>query len=149
MERRRNLSSFPQYFQNISNFRGQITYSSVKCGCSIYLFFIYLYIFFNSANLLCRGTDILKYFQSPLDFEITRVKCILVCNCITVHVFAINIGTPKLLLDLPHCAFEILRKDTFYSAFYSEWKNWLVIDNIINHLSCLFLGLVFKYLPQN
>ena len=30
--------------------------SFVKCGCSIYFFF-------NSANLICRGTDISKYFR--------------------------------------------------------------------------------------
>ena len=34
---------------NISNFRSQITYSFVKCGCSIYFFL-------NSANLICRCT---------------------------------------------------------------------------------------------
>ena len=32
---RSNFFSFPQYFQNISNFRSQITYSFVKCGASI------------------------------------------------------------------------------------------------------------------
>ena len=31
-----NFSSFPQYFQYISNFRSQITYSFVKWGCSTY-----------------------------------------------------------------------------------------------------------------
>ena len=31
-----NFSSFPQYFKYISDFRSQITYSFVKCGCSIY-----------------------------------------------------------------------------------------------------------------
>ena len=40
VEKRRNCSysSFPQYFQYISNFRSQITYSFVKCGCLIYWF---------------------------------------------------------------------------------------------------------------
>ena len=41
MEKRRNcsnFSSFPQYFQYVSNFRSQITYSFVKCGCTIYCF---------------------------------------------------------------------------------------------------------------
>ena len=61
------ISSVPQYFQH---FRSQITYSFVKYGWSIYFFL-------RSANLICRGTDILKYF-SPLNFEITRVNCILV-----------------------------------------------------------------------
>ena len=31
-----NFTTFPQYFLHISNFRSQITYLFVKCGCSIY-----------------------------------------------------------------------------------------------------------------
>ena len=56
---RSNFSSFPQYFQYISNFRSQITYSYMKCGCSIYFVF-------NFANLTCRCTDISKYFRESL-----------------------------------------------------------------------------------
>ena len=33
-----NFSSFPHYIIYISNFRSQITYSFVKCGCLIYCF---------------------------------------------------------------------------------------------------------------
>ena len=51
--------SFPQYFHYISNFRSQISYSSVECECSIYFFL-------NSANLICRGTDISKYLRESL-----------------------------------------------------------------------------------
>ena len=61
------FSSFPQYFQYISNFRSQFTYSFVKCGCSIYFFP-------NSANLICQGTDVSKFYESPLEFEVTRVN---------------------------------------------------------------------------
>ena len=53
------FSSFPQYFQYISNFRSQITYTFVKCCWSIHFFL-------NSANLICRYTDILKYFRESL-----------------------------------------------------------------------------------
>ena len=53
------FSSFPQYFQYISNFKSPITYIFVKCGCSNYFFL-------NSANLICRGTDISKYFRESL-----------------------------------------------------------------------------------
>ena len=56
---RSNLSSFPQYFHYISNFKSPITYKFVKCGCSNYFFL-------NSANLICRGTDISKYFRESL-----------------------------------------------------------------------------------
>ena len=35
---RSNFSSFPQYFQYISNFKSPITYIFVKCGCSNYFF---------------------------------------------------------------------------------------------------------------
>ena len=45
--------------QCISNFRNQVTYSFVKCGCSIYFFL-------NFANLICRGMDILKYSTMSL-----------------------------------------------------------------------------------
>ena len=57
-EERSNFSAFPHYFQYISNFRKQITYSFVESGYSIYFFL-------NSANL-CRGTDTSKYIgESP------------------------------------------------------------------------------------
>ena len=56
---RSNFSSFPQYFQYISNFKSPITYTFVKCGCSIYCFP-------HSAILICRGTDISKYFRESL-----------------------------------------------------------------------------------
>ena len=46
-------SSFHNIF-NISLTSSPITYIFVKCGCSNYFFF-------NSANLICRGTDISKY----------------------------------------------------------------------------------------
>ena len=54
-----NFSSFLQYCQYISNFRSQITYSFVKIDCLIY-FFHY------SANLICRGSDISKYFRESV-----------------------------------------------------------------------------------
>ena len=50
---------FPQYFQYISQFRSKITYSFVKCGYSIYFVL-------NSVNLICRSTDISKYFRHSL-----------------------------------------------------------------------------------
>ena len=67
---RSNFSSFPQYFQYISNFKSPITYIFVKCGCLNY-FFHY------SANLICWGTDISKYFRESLwirDNEDQRYK---------------------------------------------------------------------------
>ena len=67
---RSNFSSFPQSFSNISNFRSQITYSFVKCGCSI-----------NFFPQFCKS-DMSRYgylevSQSALDFKITRVNCTL------------------------------------------------------------------------
>ena len=56
---RSNFSSFPQYFQIISNFKSQITYIFVKCGCSNYYSL-------NSANMIYRGTDISNYFSESL-----------------------------------------------------------------------------------
>ena len=51
--KRGEIFSFPQYFNS------PITYIFVKCGCSNYFFF-------SSANLICRGTDISKYFRESL-----------------------------------------------------------------------------------
>ena len=48
--------------KNISNFKSPITYIFVKCGCSNYFFL-------NSANLICRGTDISKYFRYSLGIQ--------------------------------------------------------------------------------
>ena len=56
---RSNFSPFPQYFQDISIFRSQFTYSFVKCYYSIYFFL-------NFVNLICRGTDISKYVRESL-----------------------------------------------------------------------------------
>ena len=56
---RSNFSYFQQYFRCISNFKSPITHIFVKCGCSNYFFL-------NSANLLCRGMDISKYFRESL-----------------------------------------------------------------------------------
>ena len=58
-ELRSNFSSstiFSIYHQIL---KSPITHIFVKCGCSNYFFL-------NSANLLCRGTDILKYFRESL-----------------------------------------------------------------------------------
>ena len=58
---RSNFSSFPLYFQylKLKYICSPITYLFMKCGCSIYYFF-------NSANLICRGTDISKYLKESL-----------------------------------------------------------------------------------
>ena len=66
VEKRRNCSSgaISPLFHNIfstsltSRFQLHI-YIFVKCGCSNYFFL-------NSANLICRGTDISKYFRGSL-----------------------------------------------------------------------------------
>ena len=47
------------FYIYISNFNSQITYSFVKCGCSIYCFL-------TLSTLICRGTDISKYFSESL-----------------------------------------------------------------------------------
>ena len=56
---RSNFSSFPQYFQYTSNFKSPVTHIFVKCGCSSNFFL-------NSSKLICRSTDILKYFRESL-----------------------------------------------------------------------------------
>ena len=57
---RSNFSSFPQYFQYISNLGVKLRIHSVKGGCSINCFFL------SSVNLICRTTDISKCFIESL-----------------------------------------------------------------------------------
>ena len=56
---RSNFSSFPQYFQNVSNLGVRLYIHSVKGGCSINCFP-------ESANLICRSTDISNCFIESL-----------------------------------------------------------------------------------
>ena len=70
VEKRSNFSSFPQYFQYISIFRSQITYSFVKCGCLIY-FSLILQIWYFKVQISQSISE-----RSPLDFEITGVDYI-------------------------------------------------------------------------
>ena len=67
--KRSNFSSFPQYFQYISNFKSRITYTFVKCGCSIY--FSSILQFWYVEVRISRSIS-----ESPLEFEITRVESI-------------------------------------------------------------------------
>ena len=62
---------FSTIFSEYSIFTSQITYSFVKCGCLIYLFF-------SSILQLCYVEIRISrcISESPLDFEITRVDCI-------------------------------------------------------------------------
>ena len=56
---RSNFSSFPLYFQNVSNLGVRLHIHSVKGGCSINCFP-------ESANLICRSTDISNCFIESL-----------------------------------------------------------------------------------
>ena len=56
---RSNFFSFPQYFQNVSNLGVRLHVHSVKGGCSINCFP-------ESANLICRSTDISNCFIESL-----------------------------------------------------------------------------------
>ena len=62
-----NFSSFPQYFRYISKFKSSITYKFVKCGCLNYFLL-------TSANLICRGTDISKYFRESLGIRDNEIR---------------------------------------------------------------------------
>ena len=80
---RSNFSSFPHYFiYYISNFRSQITYSFIKCGCSIYCFP-------HSLNSDMSRYGYLEVF-SPLEFEITRVDCTRISNFISFSINAVS-----------------------------------------------------------
>ena len=53
------LKNFSQYFQYMSIFKSPVTHIFVKCGFSSHFFL-------NSPNLICRSTDISKYFWESL-----------------------------------------------------------------------------------
>ena len=70
VEKRRNCSSFPQYFQYISNLGVKIKIHTVKCGCWI-----------NCFPQFCKSNTwkygyLKVFYRVSLDFEITRVDCI-------------------------------------------------------------------------
>ena len=96
------VMSFPQYFQYISNFRSQITYSYVKCGCSINFFL-------NSANQICRGTETSRYFRESLGLRDNESRLyfadiVLLSLCVVgfiCGVFLVIICFSSLLLLLP------------------------------------------------
>ena len=75
---RSNFSSFSQYFQYISNFMSPITYKFVKCSYTNYFFL-------NSANLICRSTDISKYFRESLGIRDNESRLYLFMCMYLVH----------------------------------------------------------------
>ena len=119
MEKRRNCSKgaisplFHNIF-NISTFRSQITYTFVKCGCSIYFFL-------NSANLICRGTDISKCFRESLGIR-DNESWLYISNCNYVIVSC-------------HCQFFIPS-----SSGASGMLCFLIV---------VFLGYTFFFIPFN
>ena len=89
MEKRRNCS-----LGYISNFRSQITHSFVKYGCSIYFFFL-------SANLICRGKGISKYFGVPWNSRL--------------YLTCANTGCSGLVHDV----------STLYPKIHGKYGRWL------------------------
>ena len=77
--REMNFSSFSQYFQYISNFKSPITHIFVKCGRSINFFL-------KSGNLICRSTDISKYFRESLGIRDNKSRLYLfICVKPKIH----------------------------------------------------------------
>ena len=78
---RSNFSSFSQYFQYICNFKSPVTHIFVKCCCLSYFFL-------NSANLICRGTDISKYFREFLGIRDTESRLYMyICIYIYIYIY--------------------------------------------------------------
>ena len=87
-KRRNCFSSFPQYFQYISDFRSQIVYSFVKCGCWSYFFSL------NSANLICRGTDNSNCFRESSGLRENENRLYLFYSYFfiyTIHVYFVRV----------------------------------------------------------
>ena len=51
-----------------------------KLFCGVYICIMWLFhlFFLNSANLICQSMDISSISESPLEFEIVKVDCIIV-----------------------------------------------------------------------
>ena len=77
----------------MSNFKSPITYTFVKCGCSIYFFL-------KSANLICRSTDISKYFRESLGVRDNESRLYLIKYILISPLKYRNILGTKLLSSL-------------------------------------------------
>ena len=73
MEKRRNFSSFPQYFQYISNFKSQI---------HIYLLNVVnrIIYFLNPANLDMLRYGYLEVFRESLEIRDNESRLYIVCS---------------------------------------------------------------------
>ena len=99
MEKRRNCSygAFFPLFHNILNIslnsRVQLHYIFVKCGCANYFFL-------NSANLICRGKDISKYFRESLGIRDNKSR--LYVYPLRKHVYSniLKISQPNVLTEI-------------------------------------------------
>ena len=91
------FSSFPQYFQYISNFQSTIINIFVKCGCSTCFFL-------NSANLICRCTDISKYFRESLGIRDNESRLYLL----------VSLPSTRVQLSIFNVIWASLKQDLFH-----------------------------------
>ena len=76
------------FYIYISNFRSQITYSFVKCGCFQFIVFLTL------STLICQSMDISKCFSESLgirDNE-SRLYLSMAIKCIYLLLFSFMLG---------------------------------------------------------
>ena len=83
MEKRRNCSSFPHYFIYI------FLTSGVKLHIHLLNVVVQFIVLLTLSILICRRTDISKCFSDPLEFEITRIDCIitLLALCVSMNYY--------------------------------------------------------------
>ena len=72
-QNRSNFSSFPQYFQYISNLRVKLQFILLKVV-------VRLIVFLKSANLICRSTDSSKCFIESLGFRDNESRLYIHCK---------------------------------------------------------------------
>ena len=121
VEKRRISPLFHNIFNISSNFKSPITQIFVKSGCSNYCFL-------NSANLICRGTDISKYFRESLGIQDNESRLYLVDLMSTNAIYQ---------------AFLCLKKEVL-KCFYSIWA-WQPSCSIVqNHFIKLLVPLPQK-----
>ena len=119
---RSNFSSFPQYFQNVSNLGVRLHIHSVKGGCSINCFP-------ESANLICRSTDISNCFIESLGVRDNESRLYVYRNDTHADLSMVNLhillsGKDFCLLPFIIClssSISFLLKPTTQSELYESY----------------------------
>ena len=126
MKKRRNCSSFPQYFQYISNFKSPVTHIFVKRGCSNY-FSPILQLWYVEVRI-SRSIS-----ESPLEFETIRVDYM--SSWGNTDIFIVRVVNTGVCIHIKK------KKHDFFFVFGLMFFVVVFFIIIIIILFCFFFGL--------